>query len=305
MPRTRPASASRPLDLHRLGQFLSVAEHSGFSNAAAQLHISQQALSTSVRQLERHLGVTLFDRSARHVTLTAAGEVLAQGARTLLAAAQALERQTRDAAAHHPRPFVIGHTPAITAEEVFDLIEPACRARPDVSFTAQQLFPDALSTALYEGTIDLALRRGVVTPPDLSAAVIAYHPLRLAVSVRHRLAHRKRIDIGELRDEKMVVWAPPGSSFYTDFIVSTCRRRGFEPDIVVNRVQGTPPVTAVVDSDNIAFVTAPPGATLGGRVNVIELKDPPLVPIQALWLPHNVSAVRNLITRGRARSGRS
>ncbi|WP_280495607.1 LysR substrate-binding domain-containing protein, partial [Nocardia farcinica] len=115
----------------------------------------------------------------------------------------------------------------------------------------------------------------------------------------HRLADRTSVAVTELRGERIVVWAPPGASFYTDFILSTCRRAGFEPALVVDRVQGTAPVTAVLDyPDAVAFVTAPRGPALGGSVVVVDVEDPPLTPVQALWLPHTRSAVRDLLTTG-------
>jgi DNA-binding transcriptional LysR family regulator len=285
-----------PVDLRRLQQFLCVAEHSGFTRAAAELHLSQQALSSSVAKLEAQLGVALFDRSGRQVSLTRAGAVLREGAVVLLSAAQSLARQVRAAAARTARPFVVAHTPAITADEVHDLLAPIRVGMPEVSVTAMQLFPDALEPALLDGSIDLALRRGIATPKNLASAVIAYHPLRIAVPADHPLASEPSVAISELRSERIVVWAPPGSSFYTDFILSTCRRAGFEPSLLVNRIQGTPPVTAVLDNDGLAFVTAPAGPALAGRVAVLDVDDPPLVPTQALWLPHTVSPIRDLLT---------
>ncbi|APE38590.1 LysR family transcriptional regulator [Nocardia mangyaensis] len=292
----RVPRADRPLDLHRLQQFLAVAENAGFTSAAAQLHLTQQALSTAIRQLERQLGVTLFDRTGRRLRPTAAGEVLRDGARALLAAAATLAEQTYEAGTESPRPFVIGHTPAITAEEVYLLLASVRARLPTVSVTARQMFPDALVHALYDGQIDLALRRGVAMPAHLASAIIAYDPVRLAVARTHRLADRDIVRIDDLRTESVMVWAPPGHSFYTDFLLSTCRRAGFEPRFVVNRIQGTPPVTAVADNDCVAFVTAPAGPAVGGLVRVVELADPPLAPTQALWLPHTVSPVRDLLT---------
>ncbi|MFF2082182.1 LysR family transcriptional regulator [Nocardia sp. NPDC058176] len=292
----RAPRADRPLDLHRLQQFLAVAENAGFTSAAAQLHLTQQALSTAIRQLERQLSVTLFDRTGRRLRPTAAGEVLRDGARALLAAAATLAEQTYEAGTATPRPFVIGHTPAITAEEVYLLLAPVRARLPTASVTARQMFPDALVPALYDGQIDLALRRGVAMPADLASAIIAYDPVRVAVAHTHHLAKRDLVRIDDLRTESVIVWAPPGHSFYTDFLLSTCRRAGFEPRFVVNRIQGTPPITAVADNDYVAFVTAPKGPALGGLVHVIDLADPPLAPTQALWLPHTVSPVRDLLT---------
>ena len=57
-----------------------------FRQAAAQLHLSQSALSTQVQRIEDALGVRLFDRTTRTVRLTAAGEVFMQQAASLQAA---------------------------------------------------------------------------------------------------------------------------------------------------------------------------------------------------------------------------
>ncbi len=293
-------SSGRVLDLHRLHQFLAVAELAGFTAAAAELHLTQQALSSSVRQLEKQLRVELFDRSGRQLVLTDAGRVLRDGARALLAASDALYRRTHEAGIAAPPTFVVGHTPAITAEEVYDLLAPVRTGRPDVSVTVRQMYPDALAQALHEGTIDVALRRAVANPPDLAAAVIAYHQVRVAVARTHRLADRAAVTVHDLEDEQIVIWAPPGASYYTDFILSTCRRAGFEPRFVVNHIQGTPPVTAVVDTEHVAIVTAPAGPALGGRVQVIELKAGPVAATQALWLPHTTSDVRDLLLGARS-----
>ena len=106
----------------------------------------------------------------------------------------------------------------------------------------------------------------------------------------HPLTERTPITLTDIADFTLIVWTPPTFSFYTDFLVSACRRVGFEPTLAVNTTQGTPPVTAVIDNDYVALVTAPAGAALQGRVDVQPLIDPPMVPIQALWLPHDLRA---------------
>ncbi len=281
MAKSEPGGASSaseqsvsPLDLRRLTQFMAVAEHQNLTQAAAQMFLTQQALSSAMRQLERDLGVVLFDRRGRHLALAPAGKALKDGAGPLLAAARALTAETRRVAAGAAEEFVVAHTPAVTSEEVFTLVGPVRAALPQMSITARQMYPDALHQALIDGTIDVGLRRGATTPDDLAAATISYDPLRIAVRTGHPLAERVQIDLGDIADQTLVVWAPPGVSFYTDFLVSACRRAGFEPTLAVNKTQGTPPVTAVVDNDYVAFVTAPRGTALAGQVQVLDLKDP-------------------------------
>ncbi|CAM4412214.1 LysR family transcriptional regulator [Nocardia ninae] len=91
------STADGPLNLYRLAQFLEVAEQLSFTRAARKLHITQQALSTAVRRLEKDLGVALFERTTRRVALTRAGRTLRDGARTLLMVSRAVTVQTRQA----------------------------------------------------------------------------------------------------------------------------------------------------------------------------------------------------------------
>ncbi len=64
------------MTLHQLRIFVTVARQRGFTRAAEELHLTQPAVSVQVRELERHLGATLFDRAGRAIRLTEAGAEL-------------------------------------------------------------------------------------------------------------------------------------------------------------------------------------------------------------------------------------
>lgn len=70
------------METRELAYFLAVADELHFGRAAAGLGITQPALSKTIRQLERRLGVASFERTSRAVTLTEPGQVLAHEART-------------------------------------------------------------------------------------------------------------------------------------------------------------------------------------------------------------------------------
>lgn len=282
-------------ELRRLRHFVAVAEAGGFTRAADTLHLSQQAISSSVKQLEKEIGAQLFVREGRQVALTRAGFLLLGEGKALLAAANTLTEHVQRAAADADEVYVVGHTPALSTDEVYALLEPAIDAFAQTSFTFRQMYPDAITTGLLDGSVQLGLRRGVVPPRDLAGAVVGYHPVRAAVPSGHDLASRSEINIADLEGERITLWAPPGSSYYSDFLVSACRRAGFEPDYVVSRVQGAATVAAPLTTGAIAFVTAPAGSAMEGRVTLLELHPPLLVPVQALWQRHTLSAVRDMI----------
>lgn len=146
---------SAPVDLLRhLRFFEAVADARHFGHAADDLGITQPPLSQGIQRLERHLGVRLFDRDARGVRITTAGERLLPPARELLRSATAVERLATELAG--PPRFRVG-----LCADVDSQIEPVCRellaagigAAPDVAGSRE------LVDALHAGRLDVAVLR--------------------------------------------------------------------------------------------------------------------------------------------------
>src|SRR4051794_39682532 len=84
------------MELRQLEYLVAVAEEANFTRAAERVHISQSGVSAQIRQLEKDLGATLFDRSGRTATLTGAGDAAVVHARAVLSSADALRRAVDD-----------------------------------------------------------------------------------------------------------------------------------------------------------------------------------------------------------------
>lgn len=261
--------------------------------AAEEMFITQQAASSAIKELERSLGVELFSRSRRSLTLTPAGELLYRGAAALLAGGQQLMTKVRQAAAEQTIPFVIGHTPDLATSEVFAVIEPVVLADPSAPISVRPIFPDQIRDALLTGDIDFALRRGIQPLPDLAGTVVANHTLRLAVMEDHPLAGHDAVELADVGKYEIVVADGDEHIESTQILISICQGAGFEPAIIESTLKGTPPHTAVVAHPKAcAFVTNQPGWVYGHRIRIIDFVDPPLAPVQAMWLPHSVSDIR-------------
>jgi len=286
------------LDLRKVEHFVAVAEERSMTRAAARLNLSQQALSMSMRALERELGVPLLDRSRRGVVLLASGEALYADAVPLLAAATAAVGRARRADRGEPELLRIGHTPAVTGIEITEMLAGAPASGASVQVVA--LLPDELSERLRDRSVDIGLSRATAPAAGLAGQVVAHHRLRLAVRAGHRLAHRHAVTLPELAAETLIVGAPPGVCAYTDLLLGLCRRAGFEPRHRVTPVQGTPPVTTVLGTDGAALVTEAPGPAVGGAVRVVELEPETTVPVLASWRRDTRSVLRDVLVAGLA-----
>lgn len=159
------------VDLRSLRYFIAVAEECHIGRAANRLHMTQPPLSRAIRQLEDELGVLLFQRTPRGVTLTPAGKVLYDETGALLGRADRIRR--RVAAAAGTAPLAVG-TLADAAEQVGGRLVSLFRARyPHVHVIIHESDLGDPTAGLRAGLVDVAITR---TPFDDTG--ISMHVLR-------------------------------------------------------------------------------------------------------------------------------
>lgn len=151
--------------LHHLHVFQRVADCGSFTRAADLLEMAPSSVSASIRQLERHLGAQLFQRTTRRVRLSSDGESLYARSRTLIAGAADIEQLFR--AAGQPAGLLRVEVPARMARLLLAPALPAfLEAYPDVGIDFGG--SDRLSDLVGEG-IDCVLRVGKLGDVDLVA----------------------------------------------------------------------------------------------------------------------------------------
>jgi len=193
------------VDLNAVRTFVAVADAGQFSEAAADLSITQQAVSKRVAALEKDLGVWLFTRTARGAQLTVDGQAFLPHARDLLRA------EERAAASVRPgrralRVDVISRRIAPTA-----LLRGFHRAHPETELDVVTLFDaETAIAAVRSGTIDATFR--AVTgpagqlPDDIKATRVLDEPHQLLTGPAHALASARMVTPAQLAGHR--IWIP-------------------------------------------------------------------------------------------------
>src|SRR4051794_28340650 len=145
------------IDLRRLDVFRAVAEHRSFSAAAAALNYTQSSVSQHVTNLERQLGVSLLDRSARPVAVTDAGELVLRHAEDLLGRAATIERDLAGLAQGESGLLRLGGFYTAWATFMPAAVAAYSRDRPRVQLELRQLEPAPARRTLRAGDLDLAV----------------------------------------------------------------------------------------------------------------------------------------------------
>ncbi len=190
--------------LARLRAFLVVAEELSFTRAARRQRVAQQALSAMVRRLERELGFELFVRTTRSVSLTPAGEVLAEHARGALLALEHAVAEARKAERGDRGVLGVGVMAGAALELTEPLLEAFARARPDVKLRLHHHLYDDPTAGLRAGTTDVALLRPPLDTAGLELRPYFAEPRWAVMSRRHPLAKHRELSAAQLAAHALV-----------------------------------------------------------------------------------------------------
>jgi DNA-binding transcriptional LysR family regulator len=268
------------VETRELRYFVAVAEEAHVGRAAERLWMAQPPLSRAIAQLERRLGVQLFTRTPRGVTLTSAGETLLTEGRAALAAVEAAERRTRRAVEADGRASVVLTAKAGASSELMAKLLDAYAAEPDA--------------------VDVEV---VLSPPGHQALML--RDGRADVAILHRpFDDTSGFDVDPLLVEEQVLVLPAGHPVSTAASLTVAEASSI-PDLPLPRwpnLDGTYPegpgpelrdLTQVLQLVRLgrAAIVLPDSARANLRdgLAVVPLSDAPQVTTVIAWPPHSTS----------------
>lgn len=171
--------------------FLEVAQAGSVSQAAAQLHVAASAVSRQIGKLEDRLGCALFERRARGMALTEAGERLLAHVRAGHDEAERVVAQMRGLAGQAAQQVRLACTEGFAAGFMPRVIEAFRREAPTARIQLSVAAPDDVSRLLQQGEADVALKYTVAPEPGTAVLHTATAPIYALVRPGHPLARAR------------------------------------------------------------------------------------------------------------------
>jgi LysR family hydrogen peroxide-inducible transcriptional activator len=192
--------------LRQLQYIVAVADSLSFNRAAADCHVSQPSLSVQIAELERGLGITIFERDRHRVALTAVGKDFIDSARAVLQAADALVDTARRCIDPFSGTLRIGVIPTISPYWLPELTRALHKNFPQLTIIWVENKTHALVHAIQSSAVDAALLALEADIGDLEREVIAKDPFVLVAPAGNPLvAKREPATAAELRGATVMV----------------------------------------------------------------------------------------------------
>lgn len=230
------------MDFRQLQYILKVAEERNFSKAAKKLYISQPSLSQYIANVERQLGVQLFNRSTTPLTLTYAGELYIDTAKSILYLKDQLLSQTDDIANLKRGRIGIGISPFRSTYLLPSILPLFHESYPGIDIILMEGTMAELLDFATNGITDFT-----ITTLPIPEELLAYDPIMteeilVALPPKHFLskrlpdanrgsASRPSLDLAALRNEPFI-FLKPGQQMH-QVANELCKKAGFKPKIIL------------------------------------------------------------------------
>lgn len=226
------------MDIRQLEYFVELAKTQNFRKAAEQLHLSQPALSKSIRLLESELNTVLIERTNKSFKLTDTGDALFQKAVFLIQQFQDVYKTIEDVRLSNQGEIKIGIPNILGFLCYFDLICDFQKKYPGIHISVSGEGTKDINAALREERIDLGLgmlSENVPIARDLQVIPLTHDEGVLVVNKNKAYAAMDTISIRDMKDENFVLTNEQYLLY--DDLMQLCMQEGFSPKIVAKSSQ--------------------------------------------------------------------
>lgn len=259
------------MDWQQLIYFQKLASMQNFTKAAEELALTQPALSRSIARLEEDLGVPLFERKVRGVTLNRYGETFLAHANRAIEEISLARQELKDMIDPDHGHVSLAFIHTLGSSYVPDLIGAFRTKYPNIKFQLSQDSTQHILSQLDSGEIDI----GFCTPKEsheyIQSNPIIHEELFLIVPKQHRLAEKQSAELKEVAEDSFVIYKR--ESGLREVIDGLCHEAGFSPNISFEGV-GDDTIAGLVGAGfGVALIPYIPGLDLS-KISILRVTKP-------------------------------
>jgi DNA-binding transcriptional LysR family regulator len=220
------------MELRHLRYFVVVAEELHFTRAAQRLGMSQPPLSQRIRELERELGISLFDRSHHDVRLTEPGALLLEHARRVLQEADAACDAMRRIRPGRDGVLRAGIPPDSDPALGCQIIRAFGEKAPGVQLDLRELTTSEQIPALRRGELDVGVIRRPADILGLAVGTQFSQRMGLIVADDHPVTRLQQVHLRDLSGSALVTFPREMAPDVYDQMLQICRDHGYLPSLI-------------------------------------------------------------------------
>ena len=275
--------------LKHLHNFIVVAETEHVGRAAERLHLTQPPLSRQMALLEEDLGVSLFVRHPKGVSLTSAGQQFYDDAKRILNHVEQARHNARQVAAGKQGKLSIGFMMHAAYNIVPSLAKAFMSSNPLVSLKLQEVIPSELATTIQQGQLDGAITLKTPLPNGVNSVHLCSEKLCLAIPKGHELESRTSITADMLAACGLITVPMDVAPELRRAIDGYCNQAGFQPRIVLETQLQQTIISLVAEDLGIALVPVPVQKLMHENVVFKSITNSPSVDYVFIWRDDNLN----------------
>ena len=219
----------------QLEYFCAVCRYHSITQAAQKLYVTQPAISSAIRELEKEFSINLFIRIKNHMALTKEGDIFYEKATRLLDTIHQTSSEFYDLG-RQVAPIRIGIPPLLSTMFFPDLLIPFQQKYPSIPVELFEYGSTRAANLVLEEVLDLALVNTNFYEIDkLNSHQILSDHIVFCVSPEHHLAKEKEISIEMLKDENLILYNT--DSVLNTTLYSRFERIGINPNVIMHASQ--------------------------------------------------------------------
>jgi len=220
------------MELRHLLYFKTVAQELHFGNAAAKLFISQPPLSRQIKELEDELGVMLFTRTNKRVTLTDAGKYFKDEVDAIFARLDESKSMVKQIHKSESGELKIGYISSVYQQHLADVLMAMRDVFPHVKTNLFEIPTLTQVKALEQGNLDVGILRAPIHSNQLTVQTLFFDPFMVVIPNGTPAFTTQNQLAVHLKQSPFIFFSKDFAPRYNDKLLEICQRMGFTPTIV-------------------------------------------------------------------------